>query len=229
MERVTTKQSLLMIRKYIEYSFQNFGWFLDKTFFQNSLFFRFFCHFFDYTSQLTHFLLFHHIGYPLFIGCFSFLVNFHYLTMKDFILKLHLFGFSKFFSIFFSMPSSFQFFVLFVLLFYHIVMINTILAFSEKLRVFMKTKYSAQIMKERHYNSGFSTAIKSAVPALTAVCIFCGNNLIEAYKVKTATDSWTKVAQSALENGREIPPHPVTLVVHTTSDTVTSIAVPPKS
>ncbi len=149
--------------------------------------------------------------------------------MKDFLLKLNLFGFSKLFSIFVSMPLSFQVFVLFVFFFYNIVMINTILAFSEKLLVFMKTKYNTHVMKERQYNSGFSTAIRSAVPAITAVCIFCGNNLIEAYKVKTATDSWTKVAQSALENGREIPPHPVTLVVHATSDTAISIAVPPKS
>lgn len=127
------------------------------------------------------------------------------------------------------MPLSFQVFVLFVLLFYNIVMRNTVLAFSEKLLVFMKTKYSTQVVKKRQYNSGFSTAMRSAVPAITAVCIFCGNNLIETYKVKTVTDSWTTITQSALENGREIPLHPVTLVIHTTSDTAISIAVPPKS
>lgn len=61
----------------------------------------------------------------------------------------------------------------------------------------MQAKYNDKdILIKLHYNHGLSTLAKSVVPAITAVCIFCGKDVAEAWKVqinvitssKTSTD-----------------------------------------
>lgn len=81
----------------------------------------------------------------------------------------------------------------------------------------MKNKYHENIMKDLHYNSGLSSALRSLIPAATAVCIFCGKDLVDAYKVKTVSNDWKDLSEIAIKSGQPIPEHPVKVIVHTTS------------
>lgn len=87
----------------------------------------------------------------------------------------------------------------------------------------MIKKYHENIMKELHYNSGLSSLFKSLVPAATVVCIFCGKDVIDLYKVKTVSEDWKVVASDAIANNQPIPDHPVQVVVHTTTSNGTNI------
>lgn len=91
----------------------------------------------------------------------------------------------------------------------------------------MKNKYSETIMKDLHYNSGLSTAFRSFIPAATAVCIFCGKDAIEAYKVKAVSQDWKEVALNSIKAGQPAPPHPIQYEMHTTSSTVNNTIINP--
>lgn len=87
----------------------------------------------------------------------------------------------------------------------------------------MKKKYHENIMKDLHYNSRLSTALRSLIPAATAVCIFCGKDTIDAYKIKTISGDWKEVAQTALNSGQTPPNHPINVIIHTTNSNNTSV------
>lgn len=210
----------------IDIKLHKLGSFLDKTLLKKSTRYNFFCVFFDFTSRITNFFLFHRFGYPLFLFFIGIFIHYYFETINIFFLNIKLFGFSKIFDIFLSMPFGFQFSILFVFIFYEIIFINTILAYSEKINFFMKNKYHENIMKDLHYNSGLSSAIRSLVPATAAVCIFCGKDAIEAFKVKTISNDWKEVSHIALANGKPIPEHPVKIIVHTTTINNTTITTP---
>lgn len=74
-------------------------------------------------------------------------------------------------------------------------------------------------MKDWHYNTGLSTALKSTIPGLTAVCIFCGKEGIEAYKEQKVMESWERVAAKAIEAGQTPPEPPVKIVNHVVTRT----------
>jgi hypothetical protein len=154
------------------------GMMVDMTLFKSSSIFHFFCLFFDKTTKCTSFLLFDSVGYPTLIISCGLFIHSYFQVICDFILKIKVFGFSEIYPIFYSMPFSFKVFCLLFIFFYQVIFVNTILAYSPKITVFMQKKYDdVEILKKRHYNMGYSTALKSLIPAVTAVCIFAGKTL----------------------------------------------------
>lgn len=207
---------LLWIKKKLEGFFSILGSGCDKIFEKNSILFGLACFFFEKTSRLTRFLLFDSIGYPLMIFLVGFFTNFFYDEYQILFLKLELFGFSKLFVILGSCSFGFQLFILVYFLFFYVVFINTVLASSTKISLYMKSKYGDLIMKELHYNSTVSTLLKSITPAVTTVCVFCGNRALQSYDTKIVIDTWGEVAQAAIEKGQQPPECPITLINHTT-------------
>lgn len=124
----------------IENKLQKLGIFLDNTLLKKPLFFHFFCAFFDITSRLTNFLVFDRFGNPLFLFLIGLSLNNYSSVLNNFLLNIKIFGFSKISYIFFSMPAGFPFCVLFFFIFYQLVFINTILAYSKKIAFFMKNQ-----------------------------------------------------------------------------------------
>jgi hypothetical protein len=139
---------------FIESKLHSIGFIFDTKVFKNSLIFKISCVFFDNTTKITSFLLFNTMGYSCFFFFLAFFFYSNFEAANEFILKFQLFGVSQRTSIIFSMPISFQFFILFILLFYQTIFLNTLLAYSKKIGVFMKTKYNDEdILKKRYYNS----------------------------------------------------------------------------
>lgn len=207
----------------VEKNLQKAGIFLDETLLKKSISYKIFCVFFDLSSRITNFLLFDKFGYPLFIFAIGIFIRNYFDILNVFLFNLKLLGFSKIFSILISMPVMFQFGVFFFFFFYQTIFLNTVLAYSKKIQFFMKNKYHENIMKELHYNSGLSSALRSVIPATAAICIFCGKDVIDAVKIKTVSEDWRIVAQDAIRQGQTVPEHPVKVVVHTTSQNTTSI------
>ena len=87
----------------------------------------------------------------------------------------------------------------------------------------MKGKYLENIFKELHYNSGLSSFTHSLVPAAMAVCIICGKDVMEAFKVQTVSNDQKEVALVAIERGQTPPENPVKIVVHTSTSSTTSL------
>ena len=212
---------------FIENKLQNLGFILDTKIFKNPLIFKISCAFFNRTSRITNFLLFNTIGYSCFLFFLAFFSYYNFEGANEFILKLQLFGVSQITSIFFSMPISFQFFILFILLFYQTIFLNTLLAYSKKIGVFMKTKYNDEdVLKKIHYNSGFTTAVRSLIPAGVVVCVFCGKDAMDAYKVKTTMEAWKIVAELAINAKLDPPECPVQVSVITTNTSNTALNFP---
>ena len=90
----------------------------------------------------------------------------------------------------------------------------------------MKNKYHENIMKDLHYHSGLSSALRSLIPAATAICIFCGKYMIDTYKVITVSNDWKDLSEITIKYGQPIPEHPVKVIVHTTSTNQTTINIP---
>lgn len=90
----------------------------------------------------------------------------------------------------------------------------------------MKKKYNENIMQELHYKSGLSSALRSLIPAGTAICIFCGKDVVDAYKAKVLSNDWKEIAENAISAGETPPPHPLNIVVHTTNANSTIINTP---
>lgn len=59
----------------IEKKLQKLSIFLDKTLLKNSTCDNFFCVLFDKTTRLTHFVLFHKFGYPMFLFLIGFFIH----------------------------------------------------------------------------------------------------------------------------------------------------------
>lgn len=97
----------------IETKLQKLGLFLDNRLLKNSTYYNFFCVFFDFTSRITNFLLFDKFGYPLFLLFIGIFIQYYLSVLNLFFFNIKLFGFSKIFYIFFSMPLGFQFGILF--------------------------------------------------------------------------------------------------------------------
>ncbi len=202
------------------------GQFLDTTVFKSRSIFHFFCLFFDETTKCTSFLLFHSVGYPILLVSLGFSIHFYFDVISEFLLKIKVFGFSEIYPIFSLLPFGFKLFCFLFIGFYQVIMINTVLAYSPKIRFFMREKYNdVDILKKRHYNAGYSTALKSILPAVTAVCIFCGKDALEAYKLTTAIDAWKDVSMETIKAGLPASECPVNIVVHTSSTSTTGIDV----
>lgn len=210
----------------IEIKLQKLGVLIDEKILKKSIFHNFFCVFFDLTSKLTNFLLFDKLGYPLFLFSIGTFIHYDFSVIHDFFLKIKLFGFSKIFEIYLSMPLGFQFCILFFFIFYQGIFINTVLAYSNKIQLFMKNKYHENIMKDLHYNSGLSSALRCLVPAATAVCIFCGKDLVDASKVKTVSNDWKDISEIVIKSGKKPPEQLVQVLVHTTFTNSTTINIP---
>lgn len=119
-----------------------------------------------------------------------------------------------------SLPVPAQVFVIFIWCFYSIIFINTFLCYSSIISLYMKNKYGENIMRTLHHNHGFGQAVRSAVPAVTAFCIFCYKDYVELQKVKTVEEAHVRVCEIAAKAGQPIPQqHPTTVVVHTTHST----------
>lgn len=157
-------------------------------------------------------------GYPLFIFSIGLFISVCYNTINLFLLKVKVFGISNTLTIFFSMPFGFQIGVLFFIVFYQVLSLKTVLAYSKNISIYMKQKYHENIMKDLHYNSGLSSLIRGAWPMATAVCIFCGKDALEYAKIKTVSDTWGDVSKAAIEAGLNPPPHPVTIVAHVSDE-----------
>lgn len=202
---------------FIEIKLQNFGTFLDNTLLKKPIFYKFFCVFFDFTSRLTNFLLFDRFFYPFFIFVVAFWTHHYFGSIRAFIFNVKIAGLHKVFDVFFSMPLGFQLGLLFLFFFYQVIFLNTILAYSKKIQLFMKNKYNESVMKELHYNSGVSTFAKSVWPVAAATCIFCVGDYMEKLKVDSVVTAWEKVSKAAIDRGQVPSECPVKITVHTTS------------
>ena len=212
-----------MIKFYLEQKLHFLGLFLDTNLFRNKKIFHVACFFFEKTSRFTTFLLFNNLGYCFFLFSIGLWINFYYSVLHVFFLEVKLFGFLKIVDIFISKPFGFQFFILFFFIFYQVIFLNTILAYSNKIQLFMKRKYHENILKELHYNSGLGRFTRSLVPAAMTVCIICGKDLMEAYKLQVASNDWKEVALASIEKGQPVPENPVKIVAHTSTSSSTSL------
>ena len=133
---------------FIEKKLENMGRILDNRVFQSSILETFFCWFFDLTSRITNFLLFHQFGYPLFLFSIGLFIQ-HYFSFFNILFRnIKLFGLSQIVDILLSLPIGFICGLLFFLFFYQAVFINTLLAYSHKVKKFMTNKYHENIMKD---------------------------------------------------------------------------------
>ena len=215
---------LFWVEKKFEKFFSLLGGFCDNVFEKKPMVFSFASRFFEKTSRVTRFLMFDSLAYPLSIFLVGFFTNLYFDQIQIVLLKFKLFGFSQIFSILWSCPLGFQLFLLVYFLFFQIVTLNTILASSNKISSYMKSKYGESIMKELHHNSTVSTFVRSLLPAATTICIFCGNSAIEAYANVKISDNWKTVAIKCIEERKEVPPSPITTIHHTTASSVINLS-----
>ncbi len=217
------------LKKKIEGFFSILGLLCDKIFEKSPFLFRLASHFFEKTSKITSFLLFHSVGYSFTIFLVGFLTNFYYEQFQSLLLKLELFGFSKFFVILWTFPLGFQLFLLIFLLFLDIVVVNTILASSTKIPQYMKSKHGELIMKELHYNSTISTLLKSVYPVASIFCIVCGNKAIQSYENMKISEDWKEVSKEAIKNGQQPPASPFTIVQYTKGSSTMDLSLSSKN
>ena len=213
---ILRKKLNIMIKLFIEQKSNSLGFSLDNTLFKNSQILKVACVFFDKTSYFTNFLLFHKVGYPFFVFMCTSFAYFYFESIKHIVLMVNLYGISNFLSILSELSFDFQLSLLLFFLFYQVVSVNTILAYSEKISEFMKTKYQDnERLKKLHYNSGLSSFLRSSAPLAAAVSVFLGMEALETHKVQVGFETWGKVAQTAAENGQPIPDCPVKITVLT--------------
>lgn len=208
---------------FLDSKLQKVGHFLDTKLLKNPKIKKFCCIFFDFTSRITNYLLFDSVSYPLFIFSIGFFINVYYSTLNLFLLDVKVFGVSKILTIFFSMPFGFQIGILFFIVFYQVLSLNTILAYSKIVSAYMKNKYHENIMKDLHYNSGVSSISRGFWPAATAICVFCGKDAIEYAKISTVSKDWAIVSKAALEAGQTPPEHPIRIIAHISAESSTMI------
>ena len=143
------KYKLQKLNDFIDGKLQKVGIFLDKTLLKSSKREDFFCLLFDITSKITWFLLFHTIGHILLIFSIGLFVReyFYHLGIISLLIRRHQFSFE----LLFHTPIGFQCYLLFVVLFLLIAWVNTLLAYSPKVKKFMTDKYHKDIMKDLGY------------------------------------------------------------------------------
>jgi signal transduction histidine kinase len=145
---------------YVKIFFYKIGKFIDNHILCYHLCFSFFSRFFDFFSRFTNFIFFNKYVYFFFVYWIVWSIRLNIVGLHELLMgRMH----------FSELTLNFQIFIIVFYFIVYLVIVLTLLAFSEKISNYMKARYGPKIMSERHYNDSTSTLVTVVATIATAI------------------------------------------------------------
>ncbi len=162
--------------------------------------FTFFKTFFNLFSRLTRILYFNNLVKILHVFSIVFIIRHYFYFIHQFLLNR---------ITFFDFPLLLKLFFIFNFGMLYIVLILTLLAYTQKIPAYMKSKYGDDIMKKLHFNGPGTTAIAAATTIGVGVAVTVVAEAAETARCKMMLESWEKVARDCASKGVSVPAIPL--------------------